>query len=100
MIGSMRHQQKSTLLFTLFCALAGLSPEAQAYLDPSTGSMILSAIVGLFATLGLAVKTYWYKFRSLLIRRPEPAPEAQRDAAHPVGANRSVADTGTGNRPA
>ena len=26
--------------------------------------MILSAIVGVFATVGLALKTYWYKFKS------------------------------------
>ena len=46
-------------------ALAGFAPTAFAYLDPSTGSMILSAIVGVFATVGLAVKTYWYKLKSL-----------------------------------
>jgi len=45
-------------------ALAGFAPSAFAYLDPSTGSMILSAIVGLFATVGLALKTYWYKLKS------------------------------------
>jgi hypothetical protein len=94
MIGSMQSQQKSARLLTVFCALAGLAPEAQAYLDPSTGSMILSAIVGLFATLGLAVKTYWYKFRNLLIRRPEAAPETQRDVT-----NRSAADSTQGNQP-
>jgi hypothetical protein len=44
---------------------------AAAYLDPSTGSMILSAIVGIFATASLALKTYWYKLKSLF-RRPPP----------------------------
>ncbi len=34
-----------------------------AYLDPSTGTMIISAIVGIFASLALAVKTYWYKLK-------------------------------------
>ena len=38
---------------------------AFAYLDPSTGSMILSAVVGIFATVGLALKTYWYKLKSI-----------------------------------
>jgi hypothetical protein len=46
-------------------ALGGFAPTAFAYLDPSTGSMILSAIVGIIATLGLALKTYWYKLKSL-----------------------------------
>ena len=34
---------------------------AMAYLDPTTGSMVISAIVGLFASLVLAIKTYWYR---------------------------------------
>jgi hypothetical protein len=36
-----------------------------AYLDPSTGAMIISAIVGVFATILLGVKTFWYKIASL-----------------------------------
>jgi hypothetical protein len=99
MIAGMQRQQKSTLLLAVFCALAGLAPEARAYLDPSTGSMILSAIVGLFATLGLALKTYWYKLRNLLIRRPDPAPESQPDATQPDATKRGMADSGQGGRP-
>lgn len=63
----------------IILSLVMLAPPAWAYLDPSTGSMILSAIVGLFATLALAVKTYWYKLRSFFRkhdqRRPLPAEE-------------------------
>ena len=62
------------LLLASFCFLAGLAPDAQAYLDPSTGSMILSAIVGIFATISLAVKTYWYKLKNLVTRRRPAAP--------------------------
>jgi hypothetical protein len=80
MMDNMHRQRRSALLFAVFCALAGLAPEAQAYLDPSTGSMILSAIVGLFATIGLALKTYWYKLRNLLVRRPDASP-SERDAS-------------------
>ena len=45
-----------------------LAPMAEAYLDPSTGSLILSAIVGLLATIGLAIKTWWYKIKALFRR--------------------------------
>lgn len=51
-----------------------VAPEAWAYLDPSTGSMILSAIVGMFATAALAVKTYWYKLKALFRRRDADSP--------------------------
>lgn len=41
---------------------------AFAYLDPSTGSMVVSAIVGIFASIALAVKTYWYKIKGFFKR--------------------------------
>ena len=41
-----------------------LAQPAWAYLDPGTGSMIISAIVGLFATVGLAINTSWYKIKA------------------------------------
>jgi hypothetical protein len=53
----------------IMIGLAGFAPGAWAYLDPSTGSMILSAIVGIFATLTLAIKTYWYKLKAFFTGR-------------------------------
>lgn len=76
MMRAMHKRRPFPLLLALFWALAGLAPDAHAYLDPSTGSMILSAIVGLFATLGLAVKTYWYKLKNLVRRRRPANPAA------------------------
>jgi len=38
---------------------------AMAYLDPGSGSAIMSAAIGLFVAIGLTVKTYWYKLKSL-----------------------------------
>jgi hypothetical protein len=59
------------VLFNLLVAIAvvssffktpdHLSTISLAYLDPGTGSMIISAIVGIFATIALGVKTFWYK---------------------------------------
>lgn len=43
---------------------------AVAYLDPTTGSMLISAIVGLFASLALAIKTYWYRIKAFFKRKP------------------------------
>ncbi|TDJ45136.1 MAG: hypothetical protein E2O52_07160 [Gammaproteobacteria bacterium] len=63
----------------------GVAPPAWAYLDPGTGSMIISAVVGLVATVGLAVKTYWYKIKAFL----------RKDASSP----RSTAGPAAGERP-
>ncbi|MCK5665181.1 MAG: hypothetical protein KAI17_16940 [Thiotrichaceae bacterium] len=35
-----------------------------AYIDPGSGSAIMSAVIGIFVAIGLAVKTYWYKIKS------------------------------------
>ncbi len=56
------------------------APAAHAYLDPSTGSMIISAIVGVFATAALALKTFWYRIKGWFRRAPPPG-EPPRPAA-------------------
>ena len=62
------------IAFTIMIMLA--SPAAFAYLDPSTGSMVISAIVGIFASIALALKTYWYRIKGLFRRKKsEPPPE-------------------------
>jgi O-antigen/teichoic acid export membrane protein len=50
------------------------SPAVFAYLDPSTGSMVVSAIVGIFASIALAVKTYWYKIKGWFRRGSKQEP--------------------------
>ena len=43
--------------------VAGLSiaSPAYAYLDPGTGSMLVSAVIGVAAAVALAVKMFWYR---------------------------------------
>ena len=78
--------RSSKAIISLWLALSLLmaAPAAYAYLDPSTGSMILSAIVGMFATAALAVKTYWYKLKNLFRGKRAPdRPETGRDEQQP-----------------
>ena len=58
------------LFFTMVITLLLIPLSAQAYLDPTTGSMLISAIVGLFASLILAIKTYWYRIKAFFKRKP------------------------------
>lgn len=48
--------------------MCALSFPAMAYIDPGSGSAIMSAIIGLFVAMGLAIKTYWYKLKSFFGR--------------------------------
>ena len=60
---------KHTNLYSLLLVtLLSFSPAVFAYLDPGTGSMIISAIIGIFATIYLALKTYWYKLTGFFKR--------------------------------
>ena len=40
-----------------------LAANAEAYLDPGTGSMLLQVILGGVAAVGVAIKLYWHKLR-------------------------------------
>ena len=57
------------ILIYFFSIVYGSS--AYAYLDPSTGGMLISAIVGMFAILGLVIKSYWYKLKSLFTTKDD-----------------------------
>jgi hypothetical protein len=55
-------------LFRVALVLAGclaVASPAEAYLDPGTGSMLLSAVIGVAAAVGLAVKMFWYRLLGL-----------------------------------
>ena len=60
---------KARALIVLLFIVAVPLP-AYAYLDPQTGSMIVSAIVATVATLGMGIQAYWHKLVSLLRRSP------------------------------
>jgi hypothetical protein len=42
-------------------ACLSIASPAHAYLDPGTGSMLISAVLGVAAALALAVKMFWYR---------------------------------------
>jgi hypothetical protein len=62
-------KRRTMIACTALVWLLVMAPPARAYLDPSTGGMLVSSLVGLLASLGLALKTYWYRVRALLRRR-------------------------------
>jgi len=60
--------RRFTFILFMFLALPGT---AYAYIDPGSGSAIMSAIIGFFVVIGLTVKSYWYKIKSLFSRTPK-----------------------------
>jgi hypothetical protein len=64
------------VVVVLLAFLSTASP-AYAYLDPGTGSMLVSAVIGVAAAVGLALKMFWYRivglFRGKRVDTPPPA---------------------------
>ena len=38
--------------------------EAHAYLDPGTGSIIITAIIAMLAAISIKISYFWHKFKS------------------------------------
>lgn len=55
-------------------ACLAIASPAWAYLDPGTGSMLVSAVIGVAAAIGLGVKIFWYRLVGLF-RGKRPTPE-------------------------
>ena len=51
------------LTITFLLVLIWQNP-AYGYIDPGSGSAIMSAIIGFFVAAGMLIKTYWYKLKS------------------------------------
>lgn len=54
---------KKTMFLTITLLLFGAQP-AFAYIDPGSGSAIMSVIIGFFVAIGVLLKTFWYKIKS------------------------------------
>jgi hypothetical protein len=61
------------VVLVLVGCLSIASP-AYAYLDPGTGSMLVSAVLGVAAAVALAVKMFWYRLIGF-VRGKRPAAE-------------------------
>jgi hypothetical protein len=49
----------------LVAACLAIASPAWAYLDPGTGSMLVSAVIGVAAAIGLGAKMFWYRLVAL-----------------------------------
>lgn len=59
--------------FVIFVLVILIAPNALAYLDPGTGSMMLQVILGGIAAIGVALKLFWYRIIAFLGFGKKPA---------------------------
>ena len=73
----MTQTQRALLATLLLLALAG---PAQAYIDPSSGSMILQGIIAGIAAILVTAKLWWHRLLVLLGIRKRTIRPASKDA--------------------
>jgi hypothetical protein len=71
------------VVIMLLAFLSTASP-AYAYLDPGTGSMLISAVIGVAAAVGLALKMFWYRLAALFRGKRGDTPPRAADGAPPA----------------
>jgi hypothetical protein len=59
----------------MLVACLSMASPVWAYLDPGTGSMLVSAVIGVAAAIGLAVKMFWYRLVGFFRGKRPPADE-------------------------
>ncbi len=57
---------------------------AHAYIDPGTGSVVTSAIIGFFAALAYTLRKYFYKLKDLFSSSPSDASSSGSDKSDHV----------------
>ena len=74
----MSNTHRLVAVLVLFLALSG---PAQAYIDPSSGSMILQGVIAGIAAIAVTAKLWWHRLLVLLHirKRTLPAPGSKGD---------------------
>jgi len=63
-------------ILTIFVLFVFFPRPAHAYIDPASGSIIISAIISAVVAVSVAVRTYWSKLKRLFQGVP-PQDEAE-----------------------
>ena len=61
-------------LFLIF-----ICSEANAYIDPGTGSLLLQGLLAGIAAGAYTLKLYWYKFKNFFSRKNEKQEELEEE---------------------
>jgi hypothetical protein len=69
----MAPRKHSRLLFAIVWLFI-FAPDAFAYLDPGTGSLIVQSVVAAVAAAGFAIRLYWRRIRAWFRRSGKHTP--------------------------
>lgn len=66
---------RNFLLWVASCWILAQAPEALAYFDPASGSLVLQMIIGGIAGVAFIIKLYWHKLLGLFGIKSSPVEE-------------------------
>lgn len=49
-----------------FSFFALIASAAHAYIDPGSGSALMTVVIGIFVAIGVTIKSFWYKIKSAI----------------------------------
>lgn len=61
--------RQCALLTIIVVAMLACPPDAQAYIDPGTGSFVIQGIIAAVVGAGVAVKLFWGRIKATLAGR-------------------------------
>lgn len=78
--------QLRLLVFSFLFIVLAWTPDAHAYIDPGTGSILVQGLIAAIAAIGVTLKLYWHKVTRLFGRRSgnEHATEDVEKSKHAV----------------
>jgi hypothetical protein len=62
------------IALSVMIGLAVTPSTAYAYIDPTTGSFVFQAFLGVLASIGVLIKFNWTRLRNLFRQRRKPDP--------------------------
>ena len=71
----------SFLIIFVWFALSALVcvDDAQAYIDPGTGSMLIQSLIAVIAGGLFAIREYWHKLKIFFARKKDAPPKLKKD---------------------
>ncbi len=63
----------------VFALILAYPADAYAYVDPGSGSVIVTTILGLFAAVGYTIRKYYYKIRRFFRKSDKSEDESDAD---------------------
>ena len=68
MNNSYKKKQRVPVMFKFYLITIFMTPSlAYAYIDPSTGSVVVTAVLGFIAAIGYTFRKYYYKLKRKII---------------------------------